>query len=767
MTDFVNQDGATPPVAGTPSDMDSWDLSDYATSTILQHTGTRYKIQIGTIVWTFEGSGFTYDGGNRINGGTIDGLTVEQGGTVYADIDDFSMTANAFKAFMTANDTQGFQHALFTGADAIDGAYHAIGYEGNDTISNAVIVEAGSGDDTITVKGVAATSVDAGINNDHIIIDGGQLMEGQILGGAGNDTISGNWVVDGGFRGDTASIELISDANIKGTHARDRIDLSSMDHTDATNVKIDGRSGNDSLFGTDTGAVDIIGGSGNDRLHARGSTGDMDGGSGNDRIAGGPLVNIITDTVGIDKIRGFEGDDVITIGDGGDNADGNEGNDTIINLSGLDSRMHGGAGNDIITGQGDSSDHMLGGLQDDILNMGGGDDDAHGNEGDDTFRVTLNSMLDAGDTVDGGDGLDVLELNATGTPFTLTAILKSIETLSTQGGDITIDDDALDSETLTVDATGAALDFDGSGEDDGQFIVNGTSFNDTLLGGSRNDDFNAGTGNDTIRGGNGKDDINFTNDTGSTLTAADIADGGGGLDTLTLSGFYDGANALNLDANTIINIETLVLLAGNVGSNNFAYDISFDDGNIGAGKILTVDATDLRNNGPAIIDGRDESDGSFEFLSGDAGDTFIGGAGDDSFDGGAAADLLTGDDGADVFKYHDVSDSTGSVFDTISTFDATEDALGFTFAVTGVDVAVEGGALSRDSFNADMASAIGSGQLAGHHAVIFNPDAGFFAGRSFLVVDANGNSGFQADADFVIELSGANVSGLAGAFVVI
>jgi Ca2+-binding RTX toxin-like protein len=372
--------------------------------------------------------------------------------------------------------------------------------------------------------------------------------------------------------------------------------------------------------------------------------------------------------------------------------------------------------------------------------------------------------------VDGGNDTDTLELNAVGaTPFTLTAHLKSIEILSTQGGDITLDDDALDNEAITVEGgTTQALTFDGSSEDDSRLTLNGTSFNDSLTGGQKNDAFNAGAGNDTIHGEGGKDAINFTNDTGSSLTAADNVDGGAGVDTLTLSGFYDGANALTLGANTIENIEKLVLLAGNVGGNNFRYDITLDDGNVAAGKTLIIDTTDLRNNAPATINGRAESDGNFVFVSADAGDNFTGGEGDDTFIGGEAADVMTGGDGADLFQYGDVSDSTGTAFDTIATFDAAEDHLGFTFAVTGVDAAVTSGALSRSTFDTDMAAAVGAAQLGGHHAVIFTPTGGFYAGHTFLVVDANGTAGFQADADFVIELSApANLGSLAGAFVVV
>ena len=41
-----------------------------------------------------------------------------------------------------------------------------------------------------------------------------------------------------------------------------------------------------------------------------------------------------------------------------------------------------------------------------------------------------------------------------------------------------------------------------------------------------------------------------------------------------------------------------------------------------------------------------------------------------------------------------------------------------------------------------------------HDAVLFTPNAGGLAGHTFLIVDANGTAGYQAGADYVIDVTG-------------
>ena len=72
-------------------------------------------------------------------------------------------------------------------------------------------------------------------------------------------------------------------------------------------------------------------------------------------------------------------------------------------------------------------------------------------------------------------------------------------------------------------------------------------------------------------------------------------------------------------------------------------------------------------------------------------------------------------------------------------------------AVTAIDAAVNTGALSTATFDADLANAVGAAQLGAHHAVVFTADSGTLAHDVFLVIDANGIAGYQAGQDFVIK----------------
>jgi serralysin len=136
-------------------------------------------------------------------------------------------------------------------------------------------------------------------------------------------------------------------------------------------------------------------------------------------------------------------------------------------------------------------------------------------------------------------------------------------------------------------------------------------------------------------------------------------------------------------------------------------------------------------------------------LTGGAGnDDLHGSAGNDTLIGGAGADYLVGGSGSDTYVYNQASDSTGTDFDTIKSFGSV-DKFQFWFQVTGVDHDVHG-ALSAGSFDSDLAAA--TQNLQAHHAELFHATSGTYAGDTFLIVDANGQAGYQAGSDVVIRL---------------
>ncbi|MCI4662830.1 MAG: Ig-like domain-containing protein [Neomegalonema sp.] len=99
--------------------------------------------------------------------------------------------------------------------------------------------------------------------------------------------------------------------------------------------KLDGKSGNDSLFA----------GAGDDVMRGRDGDDLLVGGAGNDQIEGDDGADMLFGEAGDDKLRGREGDDILRGGDGADRLYGDGGNDTIIFGAGAD-EVEGGAGAD-------------------------------------------------------------------------------------------------------------------------------------------------------------------------------------------------------------------------------------------------------------------------------------------------------------------------------------------------------------------------------------------------------------------------------------
>jgi hypothetical protein len=221
------------------------------------------------------------------------------------------------------------------------------------------------------------------------------------------------------------------------------------------------------------------------------------------------------------------------------------------------------------------------------------------------------------------------------------------------------------------------------------------------------------------------------------------------LGVVELSGDFSGGFAL---AELPSLLDQLTLAAGN------DYDLVVDDTCTAAGHWLAVDAHALGAGDHVAFDGRAVSEGSFNFLGGSDGDRFFGGGGNDRIEGAGGADMLSGGGGHDIFVYAGAADSTGTTFDTLVDFNPAEDVIDLPGSVTGLAASVDHGALSLASFNADLAAALGG--LGASQAGFFAPDAGDFAGKIFLVVDANGVAGYQAGEDYVFAVTGASLADL-------
>jgi Ca2+-binding RTX toxin-like protein len=191
-----------------------------------------------------------------------------------------------------------------------------------------------------------------------------------------------------------------------------------------------------------------------------------------------------------------------------------------------------------------------------------------------------------------------------------------------------------------------------------------------------------------------------------------------------------------------------------------SYSIVSPDDQVAAGATLAINAGPLDAGDSIHFDGSAETDGSFAFLGGGGGDTFLGGAGNDRIEGGGGGDSLTGGGGADLFAYLGAADSSGAGYDSLLDFDAGADRIDLPVAVSGFGEAIEGGSLSAASFDEDLAAALGEDGLGAGRAVLFTPDAGDLAGTLFLIVDGNGEAGYQAGEDFVFALPNADPADL-------
>ena len=435
----------------------------------------------------------------------------------------------------------------------------------------------------------------------------------------------------------------------------------------------------------------------------------------------------------------------------------------------------------------------------------GGQDDLGGAGGNDHFY--FGAAFDAGDQIKGGGGTDTLELSGDySAGVTLGAhTIDSIERIDLDAGfsyAFTFNDANVDTNrTLTVDASLAQrLVMDGSQELWGTFSVLDSAGNDVLTGGHSADTFDLSRGGlDTATGGDGSDIFLV----GGALNAGDHIFGGKGHDVVTFAGNYSAG--LTVDGSMIRDVEELDFGAGN----GFDENVTLLDSVVRSAKTLRIDGAAMPGTHSLTIDGSDETDGRFVMFGGHGNDTLTSGNGNDSLSGGSGSDTLTGNSGTDslygqdgndtlngglgddtlkggqnddtlnggrdidflegdqgadtlsggqgkdVFAYFNAVDSTGLNHDHIVDFDATEDSF-FGLNVAGLGDTIHGGVLDATTFDANLETAADAAHLAANNALLFVPDTGSYAGSVLLVVDVDGNAGYQATKDIVIDLTGGH-----------
>jgi Tol biopolymer transport system component len=399
----------------------------------------------------------------------------------------------------------------------------------------------------------------------------------------------------------------------------------------------------------------------------------------------------------------------------GDHLNGDGGANTITDTVGANFFDLGQGGNDIVSGLGGNDAFLFGAAFSgaDRVDGGDGDNDQIGLQGDYT-------------------GANALVLGAN-----TIANIEAIVVLPGFSYDITMDDGNVPAGgVLKVQATllgfGQGLTFNGLAEHDGRFMVFGGNGNDHFNGGSGDDGFYFGPGGFVTSSPSGNDTVNG---------------GPGNNDQLGLDGDYGSAGSpLVLSAANIASIEAVVLLPGPAGTPNHFY-LSTSDSFVPAGQTRTIFG--LQTSTGFTFNGANEHNGAFMVYGGTGGDTVTGSDGNDWLFGGNGGDAMTGGAGADTFFYDDVAQSTGLGFDKITGFDDSVDTIDLPFAVAGF-AAPASGNLSNASFDSDLSTAFAG--LTGHQAGIFTATGGDMSGRTFLVIDADGNAGYQAGSDYLIEI---------------
>jgi serralysin len=211
------------------------------------------------------------------------------------------------RGVLPASYTQAQYDALRAAYNSPDGLLHdniSIAY--GVTIENAV---GGAGNDTITGNAVANV-LDGGAGND------------VLMGGAGKDTLKGGAGFDNAsWANATAGVKVSVGNNFSGDSGEgDK--FTSIEKIEGSNFGDELKGGNsaDTLFGL----------GGNDQISGGNSADTLDGGAGNDFIEGGNDNDSLSGGDGVDTLDGGNGNDLLDGGAGNDSLKGGNGADTYV-----------------------------------------------------------------------------------------------------------------------------------------------------------------------------------------------------------------------------------------------------------------------------------------------------------------------------------------------------------------------------------------------------------------------------------------------------
>ncbi|HEX5620620.1 MAG TPA: calcium-binding protein [Solirubrobacteraceae bacterium] len=261
----------------------------------------------------------------------------------------------------------------------------------------------GAGDDTLTGNN-AANVLDGGVGND--ILDGGRSAD-TLLGGSGVDAVT------------YAARTLALVADLDG-------------------VADDGEPGEADRIDVDV--ENLTGGSANDRLTGSAGSNILNGGSGNDILDGGLGPDLVIGGAGADTAD-YSARATTVVADPDGAADDGEAGETDTVETDVENLL-GGSADDVLTGS-SAANVLVGGLGNDVLDALQGDDDLDGGDGNDDLT--------------GGSGVDQLR----GGPGAdrISARDGAADTVKCAGGTDTatldaIDDPGTECETTSLPPTG-------------------------------------------------------------------------------------------------------------------------------------------------------------------------------------------------------------------------------------------------------------------------------------------------------------------------
>lgn len=524
----------------------------------------------------------TINGGSGFDVATIDRHTAV--GALTFHLGDPGTTTTLIGDGTTVKNVEKFVLTGGSGADDFrtGGADDTLnGNAGNDTLAG------GAGNDTIN-GGADSNTLKGGHGNDYIT-------------SAGIDTIDGGPGFDNVFLDRHTSATGLTLDMQDPSQVSTMSDGSTLIHVEQ--ISFQGGTGSDTVSGTDlndnlrgSDGDDVFSGrGGNDTLEGDGGTNTLIGGNGNDYL----------NSSGVDTVKGGGGDDTAAldyhtavagltfnmtdtsavttlVGDG----------TTVTDVERFD--ITGGSGNDNINLSGSHDDNTFDG--------GGGNDVLKGGSGSDTFQRS-----DGDDTFNGGKGYDEVDYSYAPTGVTVN----------------------LASGTVTGDGTDTLKSIE---------EVDGTYYNDTLIGSSQSDYFRDYSGNNTIKGGGGSDRIDANGQ--NTIL------GGSGDDDITSYGkdHIDGGSGTDF---------------AYIDRSSSEVNLTFDMKSVASTTTIMGDGSTVKNVESMYLFGGGGNDrftvaghGFNELDGGDGNDHLTGGSGDDQLTGGGGNDVLNGGKGNDTASFY-------------------------------------------------------------------------------------------------------------------